>query len=463
MYKNFKILMNSHPIKSGIVASVLSMTCATQAFASGSSVELIPQTFLWIVIALMIAKLGGIVERFGQPAVLGELIAGAIVGNVVLTGLSIFEPMKSNEYLHFLAELGVVILLFQVGLESNVHEMKKVGMRAFLVASIGVIVPFLLGRFVGPMLMPGLNDHSYVFLGATLSATSVGITARVFKDLSMLHSRESKIVLGAAVIDDVMGLVLLAVVSSIVQTGAVSVLQVMQTIGLSILLLAGGTILGGMLAQPLSRWLSIVNPGAGMKLGFALSIGFLFAYVAHMIGLAPIVGAFTAGLMLDSVHFKHFNEPSYVVDFKQAVDVADKNVQERVQEIANSEQEKHIEHILEPIGHFLSPIFFVMTGLAVDVSVFMQPNTLIIALVLTLIAIIGKLASGFIAGKGVNHWLIGWGMVPRGEVGLIFASVGRALGVVGVTEYSVIVIVIMLTTFVTPPILSVIVKRTSLS
>jgi Kef-type K+ transport system membrane component KefB len=136
-------------------------------------------------------------------------------------------------------------------------------------------------------------------------------------------------------------------------------------------------------------------------------------------------------------------------------------VQQKVQVIAEEQQEKHIEHILEPIGQFLSPIFFVMTGLAVDVSVFMNPHALIIALVLTCIAIIGKLASGFFAGRGVNHWLIGWGMVPRGEVGLIFASVGRALGVVDTMEYSVIVVVIMLTTFVTPPILGSMVKKIS--
>jgi len=435
-----------------------------QVFASTGSVDIIPQTFLWIVIALLVARLGGFVEKFGQPAVLGELIAGAIIGNMILINVPFFEGMKSNEYLHFLAEMGVVILLFQVGLESNVHDMKKVGFKALLVASVGILLPFVLGRYIaGPMLMPGLTEHAYLFLGATLSATSVGITARVFKDFSMLHSKEARIVLGAAVIDDVMGLVLLAIVSSIVQTGTVSMMQVVQTIGLSIALLAGGTIIGGMIAKPLSKWLSILNPGSAMKLGFALSVGFAFAYIAHMIGLAPIVGAFTAGLMLDSVHFKYFQEPGYVSEFKRAVGDADKQVQEKVQIIAEEHHEKHIEHIIEPIGHFLSPIFFVMTGLAVDVSVFMNGQTLVTALVLTGIAIIGKLASGFFAGKGVNHWLIGWGMVPRGEVGLIFASVGRALGVVDITEYSVIVVVILLTTFVTPPILGSLVKNNQTS
>ena len=446
----------------GLMFIALMLMGVQYSFGSMGGDSIIPQTFLWIVFALLAARLGGIVEKFGQPAVLGELIAGALIGNMILINISWFEGMKSNEYLHFLAELGVVILLFQVGLESNVQEMKKVGVRALIVAIIGVVMPFAMGAYLaGPLLMPGLSHNAYIFLGATLSATSVGITARVFKDFSILHSKESRIVLGAAVIDDVLGLILLAIVSSIVQTGSISMMQIIQTIGLSILLLAGGTIIGGMITKPLSKWFSTLNSGSGMKLAFALSIGFAFAYIAYLIGLAPIVGAFTAGLMLDSVHFKHFHEPSYVSDFKRAVNDADMQVQQKVQVIAEEQQEKHIEHILEPIGQFLSPIFFVMTGLAVDVSVFMNPHALIIALVLTCIAIIGKLASGFFAGRGVNHWLIGWGMVPRGEVGLIFASVGRALGVVDTMEYSVIVVVIMLTTFVTPPILGSMVKKIS--
>ncbi|MFM8280104.1 MAG: cation:proton antiporter [Bacteroidota bacterium] len=446
------------------VPLLLALCCIPlqHVFASNGNDSVIPQTFLWIVLTMIAARLGGIVEKIGQPAVLGELIAGAILGNMILFNIMWFEGMKSNEYLHFLAELGIVILLFQVGLESNVQEMKKVGIKALLVATMGVLFPFVLGTYlIGPLLMPGLSHNAYIFLGATLSATSVGITARVFKDFSILQTRESRIVLGAAVIDDIMGLILLAIVSSIVKTGFFSITHILQTIALSILLLAGGTIIGGMIAKPLSKWLSIVNPGLSMKLGFALSIGFVFAYIAHLIGLAPIVGAFTAGLMLDSVHFKHFEEPEYIAELKHAVSNADPQIQQQVQNLSQVQQAKHIEHIVEPIGHFLSPIFFVMTGLAVDASVFMNPQTLLTAFALTVVAILGKLASGFFAGRGVNHWLIGWGMVPRGEVGLIFASVGRALGVVDTMEYSVIVVVIMLTTFVTPPILGSLVKKTS--
>jgi Kef-type K+ transport system membrane component KefB len=167
--------------------------------------------------------------------------------------------------------------------------------------------------------------------------------------------------------------------------------------------------------------------------------------------------------MLDSVHFTHFDEPHYIAEFKDAVLSSDPETQQRVISISEKQNEKHIEHILEPIGQFLSPIFFVMTGLAVDFTVFMNANTILTACILFIIAVIGKIASGLVAGKGVNRWIVGWGMVPRGEVGLIFASVGRVLGVVDAAEYTVIVVVIMLTTFITPPVLSYLLKKNSIS
>jgi Kef-type K+ transport system membrane component KefB len=175
--------MKLNLIQKVLLSSAFIVFSFQHLIASSGGSEIIPQTFFWIVIALLVARLGGFVEKFGQPAVLGELIGGAIIGNMILINVPFFEGMKSNEYLHFLAEMGVVILLFQVGLESNVQDMKKVGFKALLVASVGVLLPFMLGRYIaGPMLMPGLTEHAYLFLGATLSATSVGITARVFKD-----------------------------------------------------------------------------------------------------------------------------------------------------------------------------------------------------------------------------------------------------------------------------------------
>ncbi|NTW03069.1 MAG: cation:proton antiporter, partial [Oscillochloris sp.] len=172
-------------------------------------------TLMYMAIMLLAAKFSSMVERLGQPAVLGEMLIGVLLGNFILAGIPFFEPIKTSGVIQFLADFGVVILLFQVGLESNVQDMRKVGLSAFLVACVGVVLPMILGSYVlGPLLLPDLSPNAHLFLGATLTATSVGITARVFRDLGVLQMREAQIVLGAAVIDDVLGLIILAVVSA---------------------------------------------------------------------------------------------------------------------------------------------------------------------------------------------------------------------------------------------------------
>ena len=214
-----KITLNRLMTPVALLAMVLPFV---QALAEPAQSLSVPSTFVWIVLILLAARTASLVERIGQPAVLGELLVGVLLGNLALVGLNGLEPIKTNEIIKFLAELGVVILLFQVGLESNVQQMRRVGMRALSVALVGVMAPFLLGAYlVGPLLLPGLPSVAYLFIGAILTATSVGITARVFRDLGQLQTPEAQVVLGAAVIDDVIGLIILAVVSAIVSAGTV--------------------------------------------------------------------------------------------------------------------------------------------------------------------------------------------------------------------------------------------------
>lgn len=416
-------------------------------------------TFLWIAVILIFAKLASLVEKLGQPAVLGELVIGVILGNLILLGLNVFEPIKHNEILIFLSELGVVILLFQIGLESNIHEMKKVGWRAFIVAVVGVIAPFVLGTFVvGPLVMPGLSSNAYLFLGAALTATSVGITARVFQDLNKLKTVEAQIILGAAVIDDVLGLIILAVVSAIVTIGGVSFGGVAWICAKAILFLIGAIVVGQFLAKSLGKFFSKINTGIGMKFTLAISFCLVFAFLAQKIGLAPIVGAFAAGLILDPVHFKYFKKPKIVEDIETQLKDVKPEVCEKINEATRNFENKHIEDIIQQVGYFLVPIFFVMTGMAVKLETLFNGKVLMVALAVTTVAFIGKYLTGFVAGK-VNRNIVGFGMVPRGEVGLIFASIGKALGVVSDEIYSVIVIMVILTTLLTPPILTFFIKR----
>src|SRR4051794_16431110 len=258
---------------------------------------------LGLVVILVAAKVGGeIFERMGQPAVLGELLFGMVLGNLALLGFGRLEFLQRSVGIEVLAELGVILLLFQVGLESNVYEMLSVGWSSLLVALLGVVAPFFLGWGVSAWLLPDEETLAHVFIGATLAATSVGITARVLADLGKLSARESKIILGAAVIDDVLGLVILSVVSGTIAAanigghggGSLDSLATLAIIGKAAAFLVGALLIGGWLSRRVFRLAGFLRV-QGILLALALSACFLLAWIADRIGLATIVGAFAAG------------------------------------------------------------------------------------------------------------------------------------------------------------------------
>jgi Kef-type K+ transport system membrane component KefB len=396
----------------------------------------VPVILLSLTVILLSAKLGGaLAERFRQPAVLGELLFGVVLGNLALVGFNGLEYLETSETIAILAELGVIILLFEVGLESNVKDMLEVGWSSFVVALVGVIAPMLLGWGVGAWFLPGANPLVHVFIGATLSATSVGITARVLKDLGKTSAKESRIILGAAVIDDVMGLVILAAISGIIAaadagTAGVSSFAIGWIIVKAIAFLVLAIWIGSHLS-PRVFFLASKLEVHGMLLVTSLSICFLLAYAASSIELAPIVGAFAAGLILDPVHYSHFRERG----------------------------EHRLEETLKPVATFLVPIFFVLMGVKVDLRTFGDAAILGFAMALTAVALLGKQVCGLgVLERGVNRLVVGVGMIPRGEVGLIFASIGASLmlrgqPVVSPATYSAVVIMVILTTLVTPPAL----------
>jgi Kef-type K+ transport system membrane component KefB len=438
---------------------LLAAAVATPAVAVASAEGGPALSFLWIALLLLVGKVASLVERARQPAVLGELVAGVVLGNLVLVGFGALEPLKSDAFVRSLAELGVVVLLFQIGLESNLQEMRRVGARAAAVALVGVAVPFVLGTVMfGPLLFPGQPQNAYLFFGATLTATSVGITARVFKDLRFLAAPEARIVLGAAVIDDVIGLVILAVVSAIISTGSVDAATVAWIVVKAVGFLGLAVVIGNRAAPTLSRLFSRIHSGTGMKFTLAVSVCLVLAFLAHAIGLAPIVGAFAAGLILDEITFKDFGRPEIEGELREAVRGADPEVRRRVDGVIGHHARHHLQSLIEPVGHLLVPLFFVFTGMQVNLATLADPAVLGIALLVTAVALAGKLVSGLVAGP-VQRWLVGWGMAPRGEVGLIFAVVGKQLGVVDDTQFSVVVVMVMLTTLLTPPVLAALIRR----
>jgi len=382
--------------------------------AAAAPTDAVPAVLLVLAVILIAAKLvGELAERIGQPAVLGELTAGVLLGPSLL---AIVDP--SLPWLHLFAEIGVIVLLFQIGLATDLRRMLSVGGAAFTVAVVGVAVPFALGYAVCRLM--GLPDLESVVAGAALTATSVGITARVLSDLGRLDDPESQVVLGAAVIDDVIGLLILAVVSRVVVGGTVSAGSIAGTTAAAFGFVIGAVIVGRLLVPPVFGLLARIGRPESLA-PMALAVGLLVAVLAHAAGSALIIGAFAAGLAFQpTVH-----APA-------------------------------IERGVTRLGHFFVPVFFVAVGAAVDVRTLGNARVLAVGGLLILVAVAGKVVAGFapVWFRG-RKLVIGVGMIPRGEVGLIFAQMGLAAGVLDPGLFAAVTAMVMVSTFIAPPLLKV--------
>ena len=386
----------------------------------------IPGLFLTLAAILVTAKLlGELAERVGQPAVLGELLAGVLLGGSVLGIVPTAGPM--GEVVHVLAELGVVLLLFEIGLETDLREMFRAGPTALAVATVGVVLPFFFGflywAYVPHAASGGSTDltTTAIFVGATLTATSVGITARVLSDLGRMSTVEARIIIGAAVIDDVFGLVILSVVSGLAAGAAVAPLSILRIFTVAVGFLVVAVFAGRFLAPKLFDLV------VRMRVRYVLlvaAIAFVLGLsaVAEMAGSALIIGAFAAGLILSGIN-----------------------------------QFDTIEREVRPVGSILTPIFFVSVGASVNVRL-LDPSRegasglLGVAVMLTLLAVAGKVAAGWAAPWAqFRRVVVGVGMIPRGEVGLIFADMGRRAGILNEAVFGAILLMVMATTFVAPP------------
>ena len=399
-----------------------------------------PIAGLVLALALILAAaklLGHLAVRLRQPAVLGELCAGVLLGNAHLVGLDVFAPLLREPTLDMLARLGALLLLFEVGLHSSVGQMRKVGAQALLVAVVGVIAPLLLGIGVGALALGHASFYTQLFLGAALCATSVGVTARVLQDLGAHGSLEARIILGAAVIDDVFALIVLAVVAGLIAAvnsgGGMAVSDGVLIVCKCAGFLLGALALGVLVAPRVFRAASYLRSG-GVLLATGLSLCFVLAWAADAIGLSAIVGAFAAGLILEEVHAKDFAERG----------------------------EQSLAALVAPVASMLVPVFFVMMGTHMDLRAFADPSVISLAALLIAAAVLGKQACALAVTKvdGVrpDRLTIGIGMIPRGEVGLIFASVGAGLSIDSVPilsadVWSAIVIMVIVTTMITPPLL----------
>lgn len=359
---------------------------------------------------LLLARiLGGLARRLGQPSVLGELLAGVALGP---SALGLIDP--ANEVWYALGELGLVVLLFQIGLHTNLRDILKVGAPAAVVGLVGVLLPFLGGYFVATAL--GFGGLIAIVCGAALTATSIGISARVLSDLGQLDTPEGRIVLGAAVLDDIIGLIILTMVAGLAAGNELTVGVVGRTAGLSIGFLIGAIALGMLFAPRLMNWVATFRV-AGAQGSVALAVALALAALATAVGSSMIIGAFAAGVVIHTTRHA-----------------------------------RTIEQSSASLGHFFVPLFFAVVGASINLNALLDGSVLLIGGALCLVAILGKLAAGFAPWWFTgNKLLIGVAMIPRGEVGLIFAQMGLATGVLDQGLFSAVVLMVMVTTFIVPP------------
>lgn len=430
--------------------------CMSPLLASAAEAETEPIILAGVLLSLAViyfsSKLGGeLCTRLRLPPVLGELLLGVVVGvsalrllvfaeggedgshSLIMTVLQSTAHMTPETFSHVfhvqsdvisvLAEIGVVVLLFEIGLESDLKELLRVGIQSTVVAVIGVVTPFMLGT-VGLMVLFQTPAIPAIFAGAALTATSIGITAKVLAEMQKLTSREGQIIVGAAVIDDVLGIIVLAVVAGLARDGQVKVGDVVYLI-VSAAIFFIGAIWIGRLLNPF--FVKLVNrmKTRGQVLLSALFFALILSYVSDILHLEAILGAFAAGLVL-----------------------------------AETEKREVIQAQVAPVADVLMPVFFVVVGARTDISVlnpFVPENWegLIIAAFLIVVAIAGKVVTGFgVFGQpGINRWAIGVGMVPRGEVGLVFAAIGAATEALSDALNAAIIVMVILTTFLAPPLL----------
>lgn len=396
------------------------------AVANGVS-ETFTRTSLLLILMITLADLCGFLfERMGMAEILGEIYAGIMLGNLALVGINfdLSKLLRTSEFMVYSSELALVLLLFLVGLESDMRGLLRVGRNALAVAATGVVLPVLLGLAGGAVLGYGMGLQGW-FVGAMLAATSVGITAKLLGDNGLVNTRSARVILGAAVIDDVLGILLLAVLASVVVSGEASAIELIWIVAKALLFFGGALLIGQKLMPGVIHIISL-NKHSSVWTGFALCLALGFAQLAHFAGLAPLIGAFMAGLILDDVDFR----------------------------VGDALQKHTLEELVKPISDIMITIFFVGIGAQVHLQALLNPQILLIIVSLTVLAILSKGVAGFaVRGRGYDRLGIGYGMVPRGEVGLVFAAFAYGHQVFSSDMYSALVLVVLLTTLVGPILL----------
>lgn len=396
------------------------------AWANGVS-ETFTRTSLALIVMITLADAAGFLfERLGLPELVGEICAGVLLGNLALLGIDFdfLSLLRESEFMTYSSELALILLLFLVGLESDMRELLKVGSNAAGVAVAGVVLPLAMGLGASAVLGLSAGLQGW-FIGAALAATSVGITAKLLQAQGLVKSPSGEVILGAAVIDDILGILLLAVLASVAANGDFVASDLVVIIAKALVFFGGALFVGQKLMPEMVHMVALTKH-ASIWTGFAFCLALAFAQLALLAGMAPLIGAFVAGLLLDDVDFR----------------------------VGGTLQKHTLEELIRPISDILISIFFVGIGAQVQLQALAESRVLVVIVVLTAVAVVAKSVAGFLVrGEGFDRAGIGFGMIPRGEVGLVFAAFGLSQGVFSSSTYTALVIVVLLTTAIGPALL----------
>ncbi|MCE3267983.1 MAG: hypothetical protein K0R49_235 [Burkholderiales bacterium] len=442
-----------------VILSLLTLNSYALIAAHASGYD--PVIYLWLVVFILLSRCLSFVKKIGLPIVVSEIVAGIILAQLHLFGINLFTQVENNTVIQFLAELGSIILMFEIGLDSQFSELKRNFKRGIKLAIIGSVFTFIGGFSISWLLIDHSNILLNLLLGVICAATATGISAKIFKEMHMLQTKEVKIVLVSSVLDELISIICFGIISVMLISHTLSILNISLSLVKAMIFFLFAAIFGRWITPLITKFSTKIHAGINMKIGVLLVICFFFSWTAHVLGLAFVVGAFIAGLILDEVYFKAFSRSNFFIQLRNlAIQVPDETLRNQLKTTIDIQEGQTIKELLKPISHLFVPIFFINIGMMLNIHNLLNKNTLILTAALLGFSFMGRIVSGYcVRDKNINPLILGLGLTPIGEAGLIFATFGKTMGLINDNIFSAIVSTVVIASIITPLLIKLSIKK----
>lgn len=429
------------------------------ANASGYS-HIDSNVYLWLALSLIITRGLSFIKKLGFPLVTSEILAGIILGNLSLCGITQFSSMTENPIIEFLANMGAIILMFEIGLSTDLIEIKKHLKSGINIALCGTLISFIGGFIVAKLLFTNLPTSGCLIIGMIACSTATGVSAKIFKELKITRTYEVKKALTTSIVGEIICVVIFAVISGVLMSGQVNVNQVGITVLKTIAFFTIAIIFGQYVIPLITQLSTRIHAGISMKIGIVFLICITFTWLASVFGIASVIGAFIAGAVINPIHFKGFSQSKFLRELKaQVAQVAEPCQRKNISQLIKKYENDNLDELIKPLSNLFVPIFFTYIGLSLKLEYLLNHMVIITALALLVTSYISWLIAAQISRAKLNKFVIGLGMTPIGEAGIIFAMVGQSLHLINDDIISTIVLALIITTFITPILLRFSIKK----